>query len=287
MKTTFKTLGILALVVSLSACSKNENSDSEISSENVAIAQEMLSTESMESDISSSINSAILVSELTYTESSASTESAMQTKSAAISDCTDISIKPLIGGFPKTITIDFGDGCVGEYGFTRSGSIAVTITDTLRAPGVQYSVVFTDFAIDGYTVTGTLTVENTGTESQPSFSEDMDLTFTGTAGVSIHKTKTVDRAWIEGASTETLTDDVFQITGSADVESSNGYAYSYDITSPLKLEYACDPITEGVIVLTVSSQTDPITIDFGNGTCDWKAVLSQLGKKDVEITFGE
>ena len=87
------------------------------------------------------------------------------------------------------------------YGFTRSGSIAVTITDTLRAPGVSYSVVFDDFAIEGYSVAGTLYVENTGTETVPSFYEDMELVFTGTSGLTITKSKTIEREWSEGAST--------------------------------------------------------------------------------------
>ncbi|RKD92047.1 hypothetical protein [Mangrovibacterium diazotrophicum] len=286
MNFSLKLFSAALIVLSMAACSKSDDdSASNISTENVALAEECLTTEAIDNEITASINTALLVSESSYSTSSTTIEeTAMTTKSAStLPDCMTISIKPLIGGFPKTITLDFGDGCVGDDGFTRSGSIAVTITDTLRAPGVSYSVVFDDFAIEGYSVAGTLYVENTGTETVPSFYEDMELVFTGTSGLTITKSKTIEREWSEGASTDDLTDDVFTITGSADSQSSSGYFYSYDITTPLVMSYDCDPISEGVMVLTISGQTDPITVDFGDGTCDWKATLSQAGRRSIEV----
>jgi len=51
---------------------------------------------------------------------------------------------------PKTITIDFGEGCEGPRGFTRSGIITITITDTLRNPGAEYQATFDNFAYRGF-----------------------------------------------------------------------------------------------------------------------------------------
>lgn len=282
MKVTRNVFVAAMLLTGLAACNNNDSNDDAISDQNVAVAQELMNSETMESELSASINSAILLSEQSYSESSAT---AMESKSTS-TQCGEVSLSPLVG-FPKTITVDYGDGCTDSYGLTRSGSIAITVSDDMGTPGMTYRVVFNNFALNGYTISGTFEVENTGTESQPAFSENMDLTFTGSAGLTIHKAKSVERIWLEGASTEAFSDDVYQITGSADVESSNGYAYSYDITTPLRLEYGCDPITKGIIVLSISSQTEPVTIDFGDGTCDWKAKLSQSGKGEMEVTFGE
>ena len=279
---------VLSILLSLTACSKNDDVSPEaIADETVAVTQECLTTESIDNEIDASISTALLVSEKSYSENDVATEqTGINTKSAsAETNCMNISIKPLVGGFPKTITIDFGDGCTGENGFSRSGAIAVTITDTLRAPGVSYSVAFENFAVEDYTITGSLNVTNTGTEAVPSFAEDMNLSITGPDGLIISKSKVVDRVWAEGALTDELTDDVYLISGSANVESSTGNFYSYDITTPLKISYSCDPIQEGVLVLTLTGQSNPVTIDFGNGDCDWKARLSQLNKQDQEINF--
>lgn len=281
MKTKQTFLAAALILLGLSACNKND--DAVIGDENVALAQELMSSEVMDSQLSASINSAILLSERSYSSSSTKP---MSSKSTSALDCGELTINPLLG-FPKTITINFGEGCVDSYGISRSGMIAITISNYLASPGAEYSVLFTNFAVNGYRVSGTFAVENTGTLSQPAFAEDMDLIFTGSDGTSLNKIKSVERTWIEGASTESFADDVYQITGSADVISSRGYYYSYDITSPLKLEYGCDPITEGIIVLDIYGQDEPITIDFGDGTCDWKAKLSQPGKGETELSFGE
>ncbi len=276
-----------ASLFTLNSCSeKNDDTTDQISSSDQELAQEALETETLENEMVGSINTAILVSEQSYGEEAMASKSYATESGTSATDCMTLSIKPLVGGFPKTITIDFGDGCEGESGIYRAGKIEVTITDTLLAPGVTYSVTFTDFSIEDYSVSGTLYVENTGTAAAPSFYQEMDLAFTGSDGVTITKSKTIDRAWSEGASTSTYADDVFLITGSADVASSTGNFYTYDITSPLKITYGCDPIKEGIMVVDYTGLENPLTIDFGDGECDWKATLSQAGRNSVEINFG-
>ena len=54
---------------------------------------------------------------------------------ASIGDCAEITVTPNDSTYPKTITIDFGNGCLGRDGKFRSGGIVVHLTAPLRRPG--------------------------------------------------------------------------------------------------------------------------------------------------------
>jgi len=240
------------------------------------LVKEAVNTEALENEITSSIDQAI-----TYAEQLNSEE-----KSATILDCTNITVRPIFG-FPKTITVNFGDGCGGTNGFVRSGSMSVTIGDTLRTTGTSYDVAFDNFAIDGYSITGTISVENTSSGDIISFSEKMDLTMTSDGGIAITKIKTTERAWIEGTETSDVSDDVFSVSGSADFYSSSGRSYSYSILEPLIITRTCDIFTEGVIKITMTGSEDPITVDFGNNGCNWKIYVSQGNIVNEEINLND
>jgi hypothetical protein len=239
------------------------------------LVKEAVNTEAFENEITTSIDRAIA-----YSEQINSGE-----KSATISDCTNITVRPIIGSFPKTVTINFGDGCEEVKGFIRSGSMSITISDTLRTTGTSYDVTFNNFAVEEYSITGTVSVENTSSGEVLSFSQKMDLTMTDVDGIVIEKSKTVERVWIEGSETSDITDDVFSISGYADISSTSGRAYSYSITEPLIVSYSCDIVSEGVMEITTSASDEPVIIDFGNDGCDWKIYVSQGNIEKEEINL--
>ena len=275
MKQTSLILALCSAVLIFTSCNKEETDvNGNLSEETLDLVYESTTTNMLEEEINRSINEAIAYSEKSYTA---------EQKSASIADCADISIKPL-RGFPKTITMDFADGCTGTNGFYRSGSIAITISDTLRTRGTTYSASFSDFAIEGYAINGEISFENTSEGEVLSFYEEMDLTFSGNDGVEIQKTKTAERAWAEGSDTDDVSDDVFTVSGSSEVNSSLGGYYSYDIIEPLVISYSCDFISEGVVEITNSANEEPITIDFGNNSvCDWIVYVSQGAVTSEEV----
>ena len=105
------------------------------------------------------------------------------------------------------------------------------------------------------------------------------------------------RTWIEGEETgfftsngsggflgwDGITDDVYEITGSANDVIRSGNTFDIDITSALRVQLDCIWITEGVLSLKPEDY-DARTLDYGDGTCDNKALLS-TNRKDVEITL--
>ena len=265
MKTkNYLVIGMLALsgVFALTSCSDDSDSSSEeeLSTETVGVAQESSNTEAIDVEIDAGIDEAIAYSEQHGTVETRAT--------ATESGCATVTVTPDDESFPKTITIDFGDACEGISGLTRSGSIVITISDTLRNPGAEYTATFNDYAVEGFTVEGTKSSSNTGTEEALSFTEDIDLTLITPSGIEIHKQKTITREWIGGTDTYALVDDVFLLSGSADVTSTSGRSYSYTITEPLKITRTCGNILEGVIVINWSGSDEDVTIDYGEGTCD-------------------
>jgi hypothetical protein len=67
---------------------------------------------------------------------------------AAIGDCAEITITPNDSTYPKTITIDFGNGCLGRDGKFRSGAIIVHLTAPLRRAGSVVTITFRNYYVN-------------------------------------------------------------------------------------------------------------------------------------------
>ncbi|RKD92046.1 hypothetical protein [Mangrovibacterium diazotrophicum] len=271
MKTrNFLVVGILiaGATLSFSACSKDDNNtpEDELSDETIALVQESANGDMLEEELDASVQEAIA-----YTE-----ENAMQTKSAsAESDCAVITYTPEDGTFPRTISVDFGEGCESIRGVTRSGSITILLTDTLKNTGAEYTVTFNNYQVENTTITGSKSVTNIGTPAAPSFTDESQLELTTPAGIVITKSKSIIREQIEGIDTYSVVDDVFLISGSSATSSSAGRSYSYIIVDPLKVARTCENILSGVAEINWNGQSEPVTIDYGDGDCDWKVYVSR------------
>ncbi len=257
---------VAAIVFTITSCNKKDDVvKEEVSAETVDLVTENAMTELIEEEIDASINVAI-----SYFD-----QLTLGLKSAAVEEeCAVITISPSDNTFPKTITIDFGEGCESITGIIRSGSMTITLSDTIRNMEAEYSVVFENYTVNDYAVSGTKSVVNSGTETSMSFTEETHLEITTPDEVVITKDKYITRDWIEGSDTFMMLDDVFLISGYADVSTSAGDSYSYTIIEPLKVSRICPNILEGIIELTYSGTDNTITIDYGDGECDWDFDIS-------------
>ncbi|MBM3186540.1 MAG: hypothetical protein FJZ67_09570, partial [Bacteroidetes bacterium] len=50
--------------------------------------------------------------------------------------------------FPKTVTIDYGTGCVGQNGRTKKGKIIINVSGDMRVAGNTRSLTFENFYIN-------------------------------------------------------------------------------------------------------------------------------------------
>jgi hypothetical protein len=189
--------------------------------------------------------------------------------------------------FPVRITLDFGAGCPGNDGHTRSGKIITVYTGPLFQPGRSATTTFDNFRIDSVSVQGTHTITNTTPAggNQTRFSVDV------TEGKLLHPNGDY-RLWtghrvitrVEGNGTPMPMDDVFTIEGAAHGRVKHGslvFNWQSEITEPLRKRFSCHWISKGI--LKVRRETLPSTspwvaiLDFGNGTCDFLATVTING----------
>ena len=195
--------------------------------------------------------------------------------------CFTVTVIPKIAHqFPKTVTLDFGTGCLGKDGKLRKGKIVTIFTGPMRIPGSKTSTTFVDYSVDSFAIAGTMTVENTSLSNKQAWrTEIIDGKVTNNQSGFWRKYAGVkEREQIEGNGTPLyLLDDVFQITGNSEGSNSNGNVWACKIISPVIRKYSCNWRSKGTVQINRKSNTAIAILDYGDGTCDNKATLTING----------
>lgn len=199
-----------------------------------------------------------------------------------LGQCPDIHIVSEEGGFPKTITLDYGQATVLENGHVLSGIVEIVITGPIRENGSSRTVTFESFSVD--------TIGIAGTKVKTFLSDDKkvnvvsNLEFTLKDGTVISRDAEKDFVWVEGWDTPGIYyDNIFSITGFANVEDSDGNIYSRVITKPLHKRGGCRFIVKGEVSLYKNNVLFA-TIDYGNGECNDTAIMTTAeGRKEIRI----
>ncbi len=256
----------------ISSCEKEKSGF--INEQDLAVIEDEVMTANLYEDIMSSIDNAVkAVDEMIYGGG---------LKSAVVSDeCPLITVDhPDEIYWPKVITIDYGTGCEGFYGQTRSGKIVITITERYRAPGSVKTVELVNYVINGIAVEGTKTIENLGRNENSNLEFSISLVdgkVTTPNGIVINREFNRLREWVSGEDTFNRWDDVYFITGEASGTNWKGDAYTRTITNPLEVAASCRFIKSGTVVITVEGRSQ-ITLDYGNGNCDNEATVTKDGE---------
>jgi len=212
---------------------------------------------------------------------------------ARVNACPNVTITHLstTSIFPIRVVMDFGAGCTGRDLRTRSGKIITEYSNRLVVPGAKAITLFENYTVDSIKVQGTHIITN---QSEPL-----------TTNCGTHKWKVVvERAkltkpngnYVEWNSTRTIVqkvgmctpfvplDDVYEIDGGANGKVKRGdllVAWNSEITSPLVKRFDCRWIVKGIIRnmrLNLTTNSPWVaTINFGNGDCDNKAVVTVNG----------
>ncbi len=188
-------------------------------------------------------------------------------------------------GYPKIITMDYGDSTVLHNGTVLSGVIEITITAPRSSNDYERTVVYQSFGVDSVVVDGfaTIVVDKTDTLFRQFTS---DLRFTMADGSTIDRTSERMWQWLEGMDTpEDQSDDVIVISGGAEIVMTiNGVTETYkkEITTPLKRLGDCRYIVEGIVEISLDGVVLS-TIDYGDGTCDEVAMVTDADGNQTEI----
>ena len=111
----------------------------------------------------------------------------------------------------------------------------------------------------------------------------MNITHTWPDGEFNSKGGFKTREWIEGSETKPWSDNIFLIYGEWTNTLKNGDVYSSIIIEELRRELACKFIVRGII--EISKPEVSFTLNFGDGSCDDKAALTNSVGEEKEITI--
>ena len=289
--TRFPVLGILLATLTFTFCKK----DNSISAEDV-----VNTLESMENDATADYSYLSVTDEALDIAMEGSTNRnnnfGFQSPSASprlargrVQVCYDVKIDTAPGFFPATVTIDFKNGCEGRDGRIRKGKIITEYTGRMRVKDSKATTRFENFYIDDtINVTGTHILTNVSQNNIPAFQRVVEkgkLTFASGRWIERNFNRTTTMS--KGSTTPEKSDDEFTTTGTGNGSNSRGKTWTHSITQGLLRKNDCfrtsyfAPVS-GVISFTHNASVG--SIDYGDGTCDRKAILTINGSSR-EITL--
>lgn len=189
--------------------------------------------------------------------------------------CFTVTVVPNIPHvFPKTVTIDFGNGCLGRDGKYRKGKIVSIYTSPMVVPGAKVSTTFIGYHVDSFKIEGTHITENTSTANMQGWKvKVIDGKVTNTNNNRWRKWNSVkDVLQVTGNGTPNFPlDDIYKIEGGATGSNSAGQNWSSQIVDPLIKKFVCPWIVKGTVRLTRDGR--PALLDYGNGNCNNQAII--------------
>lgn len=205
----------------------------------------------------------------------------MRTDSVRGPRCLVVTIAPLAPNvFPKTVTLNFGTGCIGPDGRTRRGKIITVYTGRMTVPGSKATTTFDGYYVDSNKVEGTHITENTSTSNNRSFNVkviDGKISFPSGNYIGWNKNKT----WVqtEGNGTPNFAiDDIFSITGTGNGTVKFGTdinQWSSTILQPVIRRFTCRWAVRGEVRITRNTRTG--ILNYGAGNCDNQATMTING----------
>jgi hypothetical protein len=171
-------------------------------------------------------------------------------------------------------TIDFGEGCTDRRGVVRSGQIVISYSDSSDVVGAFKEISFVNFYKDSINIQGARRIELTDIDSLGNKTTRMSLT----GGKLVYpdgtyKTRDMEITTYKFRSSENRSENYTLISGFENGTGVDGVSFSMEITTPIKFVRNCEEYgrrkipVEGVKVIS-TGDTDVVSIDFGDGTCD-------------------
>lgn len=214
------------------------------------------------------------------------------TEYARVADCPTTTFSAPFGTFPNTMTIDFGESCIGYLGIERSGKVIATFTGPYAEAGTLITITTDNYYVNGNRVEGVKTVFNEGFNDAGNLFYSIavaDGLITLATGETISWTASRTREWIGGYGTPEIEDDVYALTDGIAAEHAvegvnrNGIPFTAHIAEPLIRELDCRWMVSGILEVSPEGM-EMRTIDFGTGDCDNSATLT-VGGFTTEITL--
>ncbi len=205
--------------------------------------------------------------------------------------CYTVTIDTTVGssnGYPKTVTLNFGNGCTGWDNHTRMGEIVTVYTGPLLQNGSTATTTFVNYYYDSINVSGTHIITNSGSGNSLGLTVQVQngmLKYPSGNYIAWNR----NRTWTQTGGQSTpydLLNYVFSITGSSSgtaVYNDSTYQWTTNITQPLIRDLNCPFIVQGENDITWNNAS--AVINYGSGACDNIATVSINGGTPFEIIW--
>jgi hypothetical protein len=273
----------LLFAAALTSCKKVDTGNAQADIENETTF-ELSGSQAIADNLTEDANNAFMEAAATKNLLGGSTTT-QQIVTGNVLVCATVTVAPA-AGFPKTITIDFGNGnCNTSNGTIHKGKINIVLSDSVRKPGSKAVMTFSNYYVNNFKKEGTVTWTNTSIPSTKSWQRKVENgKITAPGGQFWLHSGVREAVQIAGANTpNTLLDDIILITGNHTVTNADGKTRDCFITEALQKKTICDNIGTGKLKVQGASHT--AIIDFGNGDCDKLATISIDGQNPRTITL--
>ena len=244
----------------------------------------------IDTDISNDIIDQEVISEMTFMDIDALTEEILDfqfgfLKSAGSDEGYSTDNCPVVTrdntSMPRKVVLDYGSGCEGKDGKTRSGKIIITSTafENLKLTRTK---TFEDFKVDGMKIEGKITKTFTVVKddhTRISVIEE-DLKITGADNKTATRTGKLTREHFIG-NPANRADDKLTTWGKIESNRMNGIKFTKTIAenNPLVFVARCKQIVSGVVAFSSGDKT--WSIDYGKGECDNVATATRNGETKI------
>ena len=204
--------------------------------------------------------------------------------SAYLTSCAIITLNTKVS--PQVLTIDFGASCTGSDGKIRSGKIIVTSESFNTFPSIRNKI-FQNYLVDGKRIEGnvvkTIQKDQINNIRTATINEDITITLPNNEGTA-HRVAVITRQYLFN-SVGVRDDNQVKTYGTVEFTRVSGVKVTKTVTSENPMIYSanCHHIISGLVSITTSTGHS-WSIDFGNGACDNKAILT-INNKTKEITI--
>ncbi|MCI0751806.1 MAG: hypothetical protein L0Y35_08200 [Flammeovirgaceae bacterium] len=205
----------------------------------------------------------------------------------------------------KTVTIDFGESCVGPYGRERSGKIIITYSGTLGDNVGNRIITFENYVVNNKSVSGEIELRDisvfyvAGTE-EIDYIQNVKklnaLTITFPNGESVVYNGSRTRKWTGGILDGDITNNEYEITGEIIGTWSTGRVVTHAILSPIISHWSCRANDSGFaridgkaevtiqgFVTRSRSVNYAYPAELGSGVCD-NQILITIGNRSFVVT---
>jgi hypothetical protein len=192
--------------------------------------------------------------------------------------------------FPKTITVDYTEGCVGRMGLAKKGTLTIEMSDTIINEGAVYIVTFSNVNFGNRTIEKTITYTNEGQNDDGNWVISFEMLSTTSftreeESFIIVRDFSGSKEWLTGFDTPECTDDQFLRNGSGSITVNDELKFERTVTD-LFIDRACKYPLSGVIDITRGDES--MSIDFGTGECDNIALVTKDGEsEEIELNAGK